>query len=68
MPITAFNTGLRQRGCSWPPLPSFRQVVKQSLVHELVNAKLVVLSDAGGAIGAETGISPCVNKCEAYRA
>jgi hypothetical protein len=26
--------------------------VKQGLVHELVNVKLIVLSDAGGAFGA----------------
>jgi hypothetical protein len=26
--------------------------VKQGLVHELVNVKLIVLSDVGGAIGA----------------
>jgi hypothetical protein len=32
--------------------------MKQSLVHGLVNVKLIVLSDAGGAIGSETGISP----------
>jgi hypothetical protein len=48
-PVTAFNTGLCQCGCSWPPFLSSCQVVKQGLVHELVNAKLIVLSDAGGA-------------------
>jgi hypothetical protein len=51
-PVSAFNTSLHQRGCSWPPLLSSCQVVKQGLVHELENVKLIVLSDAGGAFGA----------------
>jgi hypothetical protein len=57
-PVTAFSTGLCLRGCSWPLLLSSSEVVKQGLVHELVNAKLIVLSDARGASGAETGINP----------
>jgi hypothetical protein len=40
--------------------------VKQRLVHELVNAKLIVLSDVGGATGAEIGIGPCVSEFEAH--
>jgi hypothetical protein len=35
--------------------------VKQRLVNELVNAKLIMLSDVGGAIDAETSIGPYVN-------
>jgi hypothetical protein len=58
MPITGFITGLHRYGCSRPPLPSSCQVVKQSLVHELVNVKLIVFSDVGGTLGAETGINP----------
>jgi hypothetical protein len=34
--ITVFTIGLCQHGRSWPPLPSSCQVMKQSLVHELV--------------------------------
>jgi hypothetical protein len=49
--ITVLVTDLHRHGCSWPPLPSTCQVVKQGLVHELVNAKLIMLSDVGGAIG-----------------
>jgi hypothetical protein len=33
--------------------------VKQRLVHELVNAKLIVLSDVGGALVA--GLEACVS-------
>jgi hypothetical protein len=58
MSITAFLIGLCRCGCSWSPLPSSFQVVKQNLFHELVNEELIMLSDAEGAIGAETGISP----------
>jgi hypothetical protein len=49
--IMVFITGLRRRGRSWPPFPSSCHVVKQSLIHELVNAKLILLSDAEGALG-----------------
>jgi hypothetical protein len=33
--------------------------VKQGLVHGLVNVKLIVLSDVGGAIG--TGLEACTS-------
>jgi hypothetical protein len=33
--------------------------VKQGLIHKLVNAKLIVLSDVGGAI--DTGLEACVS-------
>jgi hypothetical protein len=41
--------------------------VKQRLANELVNAKLIMLSDVGGAIDAETGIGPYVSEYEAHR-
>jgi hypothetical protein len=50
-PITVLITSLHQRGRSWPLLLSSYRAVKQSLVHELVNVKLIILSDAGGALG-----------------
>jgi hypothetical protein len=64
-PITALITVLRRHGCSWPPLPSSCQVVKQRMVHELAIAKLLMLGHAGGVIGAEARVSPRVGKCEA---
>jgi hypothetical protein len=54
--IPEFTTGLHRCGRSRPLLPSSCQVIKQSLVRELVNAKLIMLSDARGAIGTKTRI------------
>jgi hypothetical protein len=55
MLITAFNIGLHRRGYSLPPLSSSYQAMKQRLVYESVNEKLIMLNDA---IGAETRIGP----------
>jgi hypothetical protein len=51
--ITVLVISLHWRGCSWPSLLSSCQVVKQGLDHKLVTMKLIVLSDVGGAIGAD---------------
>jgi hypothetical protein len=41
--------------------------VKQRLANVLVNVKLIMLSDVGGAIDAETSIDPYVSEYEAHR-